>query len=450
MLEIAKQPTTTPHRSRLEQWLWQWCLAKRTPLVLFALIVIGLIAAQLIPQAPGDVLTTPADYEQWLQTIPTLFRKVELAFNGLGLFDIQHAMWFQALLAISTATSLAALGYNLYSLIRPSHVLLQGMPPTDDATWEPPAQTALDTVVRTIATLVGSPQQAAIENRAVVLGMKPRWAQTLASLAHLGLLLAALGIVIDAGWGWGERTIDLTPQSALEIGSGRTLELEAFDRTHSQTVLRVVRGGRQTRIAAGTSRTTQLNGLSYRVVGIGGLHVQVRAVDETGAPLNLYPYAANPQPVQTLGGLLAGNQDEIVLIIPAQNLIARLTWIDRAELRLTLSNGAGQRLAEHVLPLASAELPVDGIRLLVDTTLYPTLAVSYYPGCWLLLAGTLLVVAGGSFGAVRVQTVWVEIAQETERVTVQIRQTMPSQLAAQQAEAAFAALRTPSNPAEEQ
>lgn len=449
MLEIANQPTATPHRPRLEQWLWQWCLAKRTPLVLFALIVIGLIAAQVIPQVPGSALTTPAEYAQWLQTIPTLFRRAESVFNGLGFFNVQRAVWFQALLAISAAVSLAALGHHLDRLARPSRVLLQTTSLIDAAAWGPPAQTALDAVVQTVTALVGPPQQVTAGNRAIVWGAKPRWAQALAPLAHLGLLLAVIGIALDAGWSWNDQVVDLPPQTARPIDARRTLALEAFDHTRSQATLLLARGGRQSRATANPSGTMQIDGLSCRVTGIGGLHVQVRASDETGAPLNLYPYAANPQPVQTFSGQIAGAQDEIALIVPAQNLVARLTWIEQNELRITLSDGAGQRLAEHVLPLASAELPIDGIRLLVDATLYPVLAVSYHPGRWLLLAGALLVIAGGLAGLVRVQAVWAEVAPETERIAVRIHQALSTRAAAQQAEAALQALCAPSNPVEE-
>ncbi|MBN1933595.1 MAG: hypothetical protein JW934_02960 [Anaerolineae bacterium] len=441
MLEIVNQQIATTHQPRWEQWLWQWCLAKRTPLVLFALIILGLIASQVIPQIPGGTLTKPTDYDQWLQTIPILFRDAESMFNGLDLFDIQRAVWFQSLLAIAMAVSMVALGHNLYSFIRPSHALLHRSSKTNDASWGLPAQTALGSIVQTVTALVGSPRQAKVGNRVIVYGTRPRWTQSLVALAHLGLLLAVCGIVLDAGRGWGERALTLPPEAAIEITSGQTLALESFDPARSQATLQIEQGTRRSQATAGASGTTLVNGLGYRVTGIGGLHVQIQAVDEMDTRLNLYPYIASPEPAQALDYLIGVEQNEIAFIIPTQNLIARLTWIDRAALQLTLSDGAGQRLAEHVLPLTSTTLPIDSIRLLVDATVYPTLAVSYHPGRWALLGGTLLVIVGSLFSVIPVQTVWAEIALEQDRVAVQIRQVTHSKSAAQRAEAAFQALR---------
>ncbi len=411
-----KTSVATSGRTHWEEWLWQRCLAPKTSLILFALVILGLLVGQLVPQLPDDARSDPTAYDRWLQTIPERFRSVESTLNRLGLFDIRNGLWFQALLVVAATVGLVALG-GRFAVLHPQQALLQPLSFSQDDTDVPIPETLVNALIQSVRTLVGTAYQATAGNRTAIYGRRPGWTQPLATLTCLGLLLTVVGIAIDIRWGWDLSAIALSPQTTIRVAPNATLSLVSFDRAHAQAVLQT--GSAQFTVGKKAASTGRL---ICRVVDIGGVHVQIRAVNRDGTRLDLYPYADQGGSVQTLTMVFPVDvqEDNVVFFVPSQNIVVQLGWTEQSGLRLDLTDGAGQRLAEHTLPISTETIEINDTGLQIAATFYPTVALSYRPGYWLLPVGTLLVLLGGVFDAIPVESIGIVVAGEAERILVRV------------------------------
>lgn len=415
----------TPQKTHWESWLWQRCLAPKTSLVLFVLLVLGLLVGQLVPQRPDDVLADPAAYERWVQAIPEPFGRVQTILSRLGLFNVQRSVWFVALLALAATLSMVALVNHLDTLWRPQNVPLHQLSSVDRDKAVAVPNEIVEAVVRVVDSLVGPARQVTENGRTTVYGSRPRWVPPLTLLAWVGLLVSVVGAVVGMRWGWTISAMALPPQAIIHVTSAQALSLLSFDRWRSQAVLQIERGARRMQITTTADRPAFAGGLRAQVIDTAGLYVQVRAFDRDGRPLELYPYAGNAEPAWSLSRVFPADtgptdQEDWVLFVPSRDLVVQLRRIDRDNWRVVFSNNAGQVLAEQ--SRTSGTVEINGTSLHLETTFYPTLMLSYRPGRTVILLGALLVIIGGIFSIWPVQRLWVEVMGETERIVVRVRQ----------------------------
>jgi hypothetical protein len=227
--------------------IWQ---ILQQPLLLIGvalLILILQVAAQILPQMPGQFRDDPADAARWLLSTQESYGALGSLLAGLGLFDFAHSFVLRLLLALLTFLLLIQLGNLLAQFQRMRELGAVLRQPALDA-GDPLAVPGLGAIYRRRLALTGDPAQRGpqIEAQIHTLFPQPR-AQILAypqaeddppegerteqrwlvldglpflylrMIAWLGIGLALLIAWLGILYGWQVDSSILTPNSELRL-----------------------------------------------------------------------------------------------------------------------------------------------------------------------------------------------------------------------------------------
>lgn len=80
--------------------LWGFFSSTKLAIVLILVIAVASFVGALIVQVPEGLAADPVEYGRWLSTVRGKYGILTDAYSALGLFDIYHVFWFQALLVV--------------------------------------------------------------------------------------------------------------------------------------------------------------------------------------------------------------------------------------------------------------------------------------------------------------------------------------------------------------
>ncbi|MEE8469721.1 MAG: cytochrome c biogenesis protein ResB, partial [Dehalococcoidia bacterium] len=84
----------------LARRLWRFLCSVRLALTLILLIAAASLAGALIIQVPGEVLSSPASYDRWVEGLGPRYGPFTGLLTFLGLFRVFSVWWFIALVAM--------------------------------------------------------------------------------------------------------------------------------------------------------------------------------------------------------------------------------------------------------------------------------------------------------------------------------------------------------------
>jgi len=173
---------------------------------------------------------------RWLATLQERYGRWTVLLSGLGLFDISHALWFQALLALVAFQGLVAAGEGcgqVWQWLRLREESSPRLPPPH--AWErgmivlasPLAQVAaqVELAFRRLGYRVRVSQA---EGRALLEAIRHPWLTLGRPLAHGGVALVCLAALIGGRLDWQEGPVLLSPGQGHELRHvvGVTLRVE--------------------------------------------------------------------------------------------------------------------------------------------------------------------------------------------------------------------------------
>ncbi len=421
MMVTDSQSAFSPRiRPAIDAWLWQWCLARSTWIVLLALGGTAIILMQIIPQSPTQARLNAALYHQWLMTLDAPWGAHAAWLNALGLFSILHSVWFRFLLALGAWASLVGLAHHIRLIwdwptaLPESFSQKQPLAQIDGTHSVSEMAAAVSRVMRRQGRQVMSDQQVDIYGR------YPRWLWWYPLSVYLGLLLIIGGLAVDGRWGWRQYRVSLGPDKPLTIGDRSVRRL---------TLHSVAADGRQA-VMAGDDGTTWAvmygtrvwrDGLMYELTDQGGLAVRLSAQDRQGRPLNLSEYTVRPEPSAWLQFSFSAQGDVQQLgdrfILPDQKMVGQIVWenkladdADGYRLYLALFDQGEQTLLDgDWLQVGDAPMTftLAGIAFDLQVSRYVVLNLAYSPGWWSMAAGCIGLGLGVLACLLPRQEVWV-------------------------------------------
>lgn len=326
---------------------WQIATCPQALALILAAIAVLLLAAAALPQVTAD---DPAWRTRELFAAQARFGAATVPLQTLGLLHLSDSAALRILLALLGACLMLRLAQRVRDLR--DHFRQRAAPQTAQGPRGWP------------------------------------WEDLLVALAHAGALVALLGVLFTALWGWRGERLAVQAGERLVLGSGRAwVELS--------------------REGAEVSCSPSL----VATLTEGGPGLRIRAVDAAGSALALQqtPEAepVTELPVALLADPYTGAR-EAQLAIPAAGLVLRLTpqmtsggGRAGAVLVQAYSSPSGRLAFERLLTEDETEIQAGDTLLSFSLASYALLAVAFSPGRYVCLAG-LVLLALGLVGAVLV------------------------------------------------
>ncbi len=351
-----------------DPWRAVWRVATSDGLLIALLLGVatGLALTSWLPQKP---VADPIAYAQWFSAAQAHFGNATLTMETLGLFTLTRSLGFRALLALLA-------GCLSLRLIESGDKLRRNREIAEPVgEWQALADVSRPTVTNDLRRwhyrLLSVPP--------LLQADRWPWADLAPLLANGGALLLLIGLLITHLWGWrveglivqGSERVTL-PDSEEWVALGK----DARSVTHSPGIVTFVKER--------------------------GPGVQVRATNDTGRLLPLYPPKAGPVTQLTVAltrDSYGAIQDAQFAIPEAQLVIRLVPQPDHAieayspVLLQVYRSPPGQLITEIVVE-GDTELAVDEVRLELTSVPYAQTSAIFNPGLWPTGIGLVLLGAG--------------------------------------------------------
>ena len=392
---------------------WRFLATPQILMALLGLLALALALGTLIPQIPPQAVDDP---QAWLAVQPGIFGESNGLIRALGLFDVYHASWFRALLAL---TGLALFVWCVESAELAWRATARGRwTPAALASWgRHPPQIRLSSFLSIDDTLARLhdllrrqgyhwtevPAQPAAN---LVAGRREEilWAQP---VVYGALLIVLLGLTVVGGWGWQNEDWGPIPGESRAVGHDTPyiVHLEAFAPSQGKagqlcsyrSQIAWLEG--ETLVSQDTvsiGRPAMLYGIAVRQVGQMPA-VKLRGQDEAGHPLVFQAGGEELIPASKIEITFPTPDVQQLVLIPSHDLFLSLTFEplgpkgEPALYVARLRNGGAERQLVAVLSESGA-VAVDNVQVLVDVEYRPILRIDYRPTMPLLLGGVALAV----------------------------------------------------------
>lgn len=371
---------------RRDPWrsLWRVIAGDALMLVLCLLVGIGLLSALLLPQAPAAGTADPIVYSQWEAQARLREGGFFNLFNSTGLNTVLRAGWWRLALFLLIAVCGLRLFDRIVRLIasRRDETALRDEPRVRVA-QDAPTLTAMS------AHFQQRGYRVARAGDDLLTACRAPLAEMLSIVLHAGLLLACMGLLMNAALGWEAPNRILQAGAITPLPDGTALMLdEGTGQAGTQLLLQ--RG--EIAIASMPLQSGDVNGihLTLRQITPG---YRVSAATQSAQPLAIRASNFVSPTAEVLLNLTEASPEQYVAL-------------PEARLALAISAGATPDQPERIRIFA---LPSG--QVMTETTVQPQLAVGdvvftfkpargavvdamYSPGNLLLAAGLLMALAG--------------------------------------------------------
>ena len=371
---------------RRDGWrtFWQVIASDALMLGLCLLVGMGLLTSLLLPQSPAAGIADPVLFSQWEAVARGREGALFSLLNGLGLNTVLRAGWWRLALTLLTMVCSLRLFDRITRLIaarRRTPVL------RDEArlrvAQDAPALPTLAARFREWGFRIVQPHED------VLMADRAPLAEWLSITLHAGVLLACIGLLLNAALGWETQNRALQAGASTALPGGYQLILsEGADQAGSQLVLQ--RG------------ETTLATLPLQSGDVSGIHLTLRQITPG------YRISATAKDAQPL--LIRASN----FVSPTTEVLLNLTeaspeqYVALPDARLALAIGAGATPDEpaHVRVFAlpsgqvvtetavQAQLAVGGVTFSFKPARGAVIDASFAPGNWLVYAGVLIALIG--------------------------------------------------------
>ncbi|MBI2857216.1 MAG: cytochrome c biogenesis protein ResB [Chloroflexi bacterium] len=214
--------------------VWRFLCSVRLALVVILVLSAAALAGALIVQAPGEVLSSQAGYQRWVEGLRPRFGSFTGFLDFLGLFKVFHVWWFNALGALLVLNLIACTVNRFparWRAVRQARVKVgrdffeHGR---HRALIEAPAQDLekaaglMSRVLRRRRYVVTVEKG---ESATYVYGERNRWGQLGTFLTHGGIVLMLGAALWSNVAGFRDTTLVIPDGSVREVGHGTTLSV---------------------------------------------------------------------------------------------------------------------------------------------------------------------------------------------------------------------------------
>ncbi|MFN3705929.1 MAG: hypothetical protein ACK4WM_08050 [Thermoflexales bacterium] len=363
--------------------LWELLTSDVLLLALLAIVGLGCVALALLPQAPGDAIVEPTAYSRWEIFAYERSGAWFAMLRAAGLFRVEQALWWRTALALGIGALALRLADGLATWFSARHAaaltrryrVALGLVPLD--TWA-------ERLRQQRWRILHHSSEELVADRAP-------YANGFAALFHLGLLLAAVGLLGNALLGWQVNERVVSSNAPLELPGGARLHLA--ENVGDLAVRLVITPGREVFVMqAGQERTQRGVWLKVHRLQTG---YRVSASDASERPLSVR--------VSTLG-----TSSDVAVVLMDENETERFVAVPEAKLGLVLQRGNPPELDDRLqvlgLPkgevitntLVPDQLTLSQAKLRFQPLRTVTFSAHYRPLAGLVWIGGLLALLGAA------------------------------------------------------
>lgn len=372
--------------------LWKTLSHPALLVTLAVLTLLVFIADQALPQLPSALAADPFASSAWLSAISARYPAGAL-MEALGLFDLARNNIVRLLLALLLVVLLIRILNRFYLAwhTRQLSAAWQILPDTNAYDLDLPQGGDSGHYKQACERSCGRYRHVPSESEAAGewLGDRNQRFTWFAVLIEIGILVAALALLLNLRTGWQLVDLSLDPGKSLALapfGNG-TVSFDAAGQT-----LHLCCAPEQTiTVPDGGNRFGSLR-VGQQEIG-SALRVSVLAGEES-LPIYAIEQAGNPSPELVVR--FPQERSERAIAIPERNLILQIVDTGDNAFQIQALDASSNILLSETIR-GAGELMLDGLTLRFEPTVYITFSITNRPWLWLLIPAILLFLAGTFF-----------------------------------------------------
>jgi cytochrome c biogenesis protein ResB len=320
--------------------VWRLFSSRGVTIALLVVVILVLAGGAVLPQMPDDLVAGSPEHARWLASIQTRYLQWSDRLGSAGLLSVRDSLWLRLPLALLLVNLVVCATQQSATLLRE-----RKLSPQEFGRTFPPECESFSFL------FAGDPSSALNRSRQLLEGRgykvrteevngglqlaalrfhSARWGVV---LAHGGLILATLGVVVGVRLGWQERGIALGPGQEYQVqhSESTSLRLEDFTaelypdgkpESYEAEVTLLENGTVATMGTLTPGAPLWHRGMLVHQVAHGPL-VSIRAVDAQGLPITLQTLAPSSMAVEEASLQLSEDQREGYIAVPERNLVLR-------------------------------------------------------------------------------------------------------------------------------
>ncbi len=412
------QPVFSASRVALWEALWRAARGRRASLALLILISLALAVASLVPQLPPEAAESAADRVRWLAHASLSLGRWGAWGRAVGAFDVAHAPWWRALLALG-AFHLALI---LADEARRAWQLSRGLPlpfPEDFRPLFSAPSLPREGVSRALAARVGPVVTTEREGVVTLLAARHPGAAWARPLACAGLLLVLIWALVGERFSWRDARLVLPPNEPVPLTRRPPLALRLLDGDPPRAAF--VAGDQvvaEQRLAPGAP--ARYAGIGLHLLG-GGPALLARGWGADGQPLSLQSITAGGPATYTLTLVFDQPRAERTFAVPAQRIAFRLIASPGNPFQVEIYRSDSDTPFLRTTLTGAGVLEVEGARYGFEPARYILVAAVHEPLSPLVPLGGGLIMLGLFTGLLRpTRLAWVRLRPEARGTAVEV------------------------------
>lgn len=320
--------------------VWRLFSSRGVTIALLVVVILVLACGAVLPQMPDDLMAGSPEYARWLASIQARYLQWSDRLASAGLLSIRDSPWLRIPLALLLVNLVVCATQQTALLLRERRFGPQefgrAFPPDSKASsflfaGDPSSALGRSRQLLETRGYRVRTREANGEFQLAALRFHPaRWGIV---LAHGGLILAAVGVMVGGRLGWQERGIALGPGQEYQVqhSESTSLRLEDFTaelypdgkpKSYEVDVALLENGTVATTGILAPGAPLWHKGMLFHQVSHGP-QVSIRAVDAQGLPVTLQTLAPSSMTVEEASLQLSEDQEEGYIAVPERNLVLR-------------------------------------------------------------------------------------------------------------------------------
>jgi len=323
--------------------LWRFFSSRRLTLILLTVIALVVSISAILPQIPQAIAVGSSQYGRWHAEMRAHYLQWADVFEALGLFSVYESLWFKIPLSLLILNLAVCAVERFEAAFYWPRLLNEEFDQVfKKASWSQRFVTSgkLNSAIDSLSALLERHRYHVevdeVDERSYLAAWRFSWARWGSVVAHLGMIIAIIGLLVGRRFAWREERIVLSPGETYQIQHAQSvsLRLEDFEADlypdgapqfyRSEVTILEQEDDVLTGVVAPNAP------LTYRGMAVyqhsHGPVITIEGLDAQGEPISLQALAPDSALQEQASLRFSEEDNEGYAAVPAQNLILRLVF----------------------------------------------------------------------------------------------------------------------------